>query len=67
MKYVSILQHDITDCGGAACLAVVCRQYGYKKSISVIREIAGTDRIDSILSLAESKLRGSLRFYMTIF
>jgi len=43
MKYVSILQHDITDCG-AACLATVCKQYGYKKSISQIREIAGTDR-----------------------
>ena len=42
-KYHCVLQHDITDCG-AACLAMVCRQYGYKKSISQIREIAGTDK-----------------------
>ncbi len=37
-------QHDITDCG-AACLATICRQYGYKKPISQIREIAGTDKM----------------------
>ncbi len=43
MKYATIIQHDITDCG-AACLAMVCRQHGYKKSISRIREIAGTDK-----------------------
>jgi len=43
MKYVSILQHDISDCG-AACLATICKQYGYKKPISQIREIAGTDK-----------------------
>ena len=43
MKYVSILQHDITDCG-AVCIAIICRQYGLKIPISQIREIAGTDK-----------------------
>jgi len=43
LKFVSNLQHDITDCG-AACLAIVCKQYGYKKPISQIREVAGTDK-----------------------
>lgn len=43
MKYYCIKQHDITDCG-AACLATICKQYGYKKPISQIREIAGTDK-----------------------
>ncbi len=43
MKYNCIKQHDITDCG-AACLVTICRQYGYKKPISQIREIAGTDK-----------------------
>ena len=32
---------DITDCG-AACLATICRQNGYKIGISKIREVAGT-------------------------
>lgn len=44
MKYSCIKQHDITDCG-AACLATICRQYGYKKPISQIREVAGTDKM----------------------
>lgn len=44
MKKYCIKQHDITDCG-AACLATICRQYGYKKPISQIREIAGTDKM----------------------
>ena len=43
MKYHCIKQHDITDCG-AACLATICRQNGYKTSISRIREVAGTDK-----------------------
>jgi len=43
LRYISILQHNITDCG-AACLAIICKQYGYKKPISQIREIAGTDK-----------------------
>ena len=42
-KYYCVKQHDITDCG-AACLAIVARQYGLKMPISQIREIAGTDR-----------------------
>lgn len=43
MKYYCIKQHDITDCG-AACLATIAKQNGYKISISKIREIAGTDK-----------------------
>lgn len=44
MKYTCIKQHDITDCG-AACLATVSRQYGFKTSITKIRQIAGTDKL----------------------
>lgn len=43
MKYYCIKQHDITDCG-AACLATICKQNGYKIGITKIREIAGTDK-----------------------
>lgn len=43
MKYYCVKQHDITDCG-AACLATISKQHGYKLSISKIREAAGTDR-----------------------
>lgn len=43
MKYYCIKQHDITDCG-AACLATICKQNGYKISITRIREVAGTDK-----------------------
>lgn len=43
MKYYCVKQHDITDCG-AACLATIAKQNGYKISISKIREIAGTDK-----------------------
>lgn len=43
MNYYCVKQHDITDCG-AACLATISKQNGYKISISRIREIAGTDR-----------------------
>lgn len=42
-KYYCIKQHDITDCG-AACLATISKQYGYRTSITKIREIAGTDK-----------------------
>lgn len=42
-KYYCIKQHDITDCG-AACLATIAKQYGYKIPITKIREIAGTDK-----------------------
>lgn len=42
-KYFCIKQHDITDCG-AACLATISKQYGYKIPITRIREIAGTDK-----------------------
>lgn len=43
MRYVCIKQHDITDCG-AACLAMICKQNGYKIGITQIREVAGTDK-----------------------
>ncbi len=42
-KYHCIKQHDITDCG-AACLATISKQYGFKTPISRIREVAGTDK-----------------------
>ena len=43
MNYYCIKQHDITDCG-AACLATICKQNGYKIGITKIREVAGTDK-----------------------
>jgi len=43
MKYYCVKQHDMTDCG-AACLATIAKQNGYRISISKIREIAGTDK-----------------------
>ncbi len=43
MKYYCVKQHDITDCG-AACLATICKQNGYKIGITKIREVAGTDK-----------------------
>ena len=42
MKYYCVKQHDITDCG-AACLATICKQNGYRIGITKIREAAGTD------------------------
>ena len=42
MRYYCVKQHDITDCG-AACLATICKQNGYKIGITKIREVAGTD------------------------
>ncbi|MDF2586714.1 MAG: bacteriocin-processing peptidase [Anaerocolumna sp.] len=42
-KYYCVKQQDITDCG-AACLATISKQYGYKISITKIRETAGTDK-----------------------
>ena len=42
-KYYCVKQHDITDCG-AACLATISKQYGFKTSITKIREVAGTDK-----------------------
>jgi ATP-binding cassette subfamily B protein len=43
MKYYCIKQHDITDCG-AACLATICKQNGYKIGITKICEAVGTDK-----------------------
>lgn len=43
MKYYCVKQHDITDCG-AACLATICKQNGYRVGITRIREVAGTDK-----------------------
>lgn len=42
-KYYCVRQHDITDCG-AACLATISKQYGFRTSITKIREVAGTDK-----------------------
>lgn len=42
-KYYCIKQHDITDCG-AACLATISKQYGFRTTITRIREVAGTDK-----------------------
>ena len=42
-KYYCVKQHDITDCG-AACLATISKQYGFRTSITRIREVAGTDK-----------------------
>ena len=41
-NYYCIKQYDQTDCG-AACLATIAKYYGLKKTITKIREIAGTD------------------------
>lgn len=43
MRYCCVKQHDISDCG-AACIATICKQNGYKIGITKIREIAGTDK-----------------------
>lgn len=43
IKYYCIKQHDITDCG-AACLAIISKQYDLSTSITKIREVAGTDK-----------------------
>lgn len=43
MRYYCVRQHDMTDCG-AACLATIAKQNGYRLGISRIREIAGTDK-----------------------
>ena len=43
MKYYCVKQYDMTDCG-AACLATICKQNGYKVAITKIREVAGTDK-----------------------
>lgn len=56
MKYIQ--QMDETDCG-AACLAMVASHYKFKKSITSIREIAGTDTKGTNLAgmvLASKKL-----------
>ncbi|MGN0316437.1 MAG: peptidase domain-containing ABC transporter [Lachnospira sp.] len=57
MRYYCIKQHDITDCG-AACLATICKQNGYKIGITQIREVAGTDKqgtnVYGVIKAAES-------------
>ena len=40
MKYIQ--QLDETDCG-AACIAMIASHYNFKKSVTLIREISGTD------------------------
>lgn len=43
MRYKCVKQFDETDCA-AACISTICMHYGYKKNITGIREIAGTDK-----------------------
>ena len=43
MKYYCVKQYDEMDCG-AACIATISKQYGFKTPITKIREIAGTDK-----------------------
>lgn len=56
MRYYCIKQHDVTDCG-AACLATICKQNGYKIGITKIREVAGTDKqgtnVNGVIKAAE--------------
>lgn len=42
MRYYCVKQHDANDCG-VACLVTICKQKGFRTSITQIREIAGTD------------------------
>ena len=43
MKYYCIKQHDITDCG-AACLATICKQNGYR--IGIKKSVKSLERIN---------------------
>lgn len=43
MKYQCVKQLDETDCA-AACISTICQYYGLRKSITKIRELAGTDK-----------------------
>ena len=39
---ILVKQHDATDCG-AACLSMICFNYGKELSITKLRDILGTD------------------------
>ncbi len=56
-SYCCIKQQDITDCG-AACLATISTHYGFRTSITKIREYAGTDKqgtnVYGVVKAAES-------------
>jgi ATP-binding cassette, subfamily C, bacteriocin exporter len=56
-KYHCVKQMDEKDCG-AACLATILRHYGTKKSLTKIRDIAGTDtqgtNVFGLIKAAES-------------
>ncbi len=43
MKFHFIYQYDSSDCG-AACLAMICKFYGLKISVTQMREMIGTDK-----------------------
>lgn len=43
MKFHFIYQYDSSDCG-AACLAMICKFYGLKISVTQMREVIGTDK-----------------------
>ncbi len=42
MRYTFVQQHDATDCA-AACLAMICLHYKKETSISLLRDMMGTD------------------------
>lgn len=53
-KMICVKQRDVTDCG-AACLVSIAGSYGYRFSVSQIRQIAGTDkRGTSMLGMVEA-------------
>lgn len=44
MRYICVKGMGTTDCG-PACLATMCKYYGFSASLTRIREIAGTDNM----------------------
>ena len=56
VKNTIVKQHDITDCGAA--LSCNNKQYGFRTSITKIREVAGTDKLGTnaygVINAAES-------------
>lgn len=46
IKKYFIEQHDSNDCG-AACFAMVCKYYGKDFSITMLKDILGTDLIET--------------------
>ena len=42
MKFAYVRQHDDTDCA-AACMAMVCKHYNKETTITMLRDMMGTD------------------------